>query len=300
MKDNKLKMNIQFFASGPTMISDLIDPEVMGDMISAKLPSKIRITPFATIDNTLEGRPGDEITVPKYEYIGDAEDVAEGVAMGVTKLATTTTKAKVKKAGKAVTLTDESVLSGYGNPVGETNNQLVLAIAAKVDNDGMDELQKATLIHTASNIIGYEGIVEGLDLFDEEEQSTKIMYVHPRQVTQLRKDPTFRDAHQYPLQTVMTGVIGEIAGCQVIPSKKVPVKAGKYCCPIVKLSSDTDTEEEARALTIYLKRDVLIETDRNILDKTTTIAADKHYTVSLSNESKVVLVKFLEKETVQA
>jgi N4-gp56 family major capsid protein len=277
---------------GTTTINELIDPEVMADMISAKLPSKIRITPFATIDTTLEGRPGDEITVPKYEYIGDAEDVAEGVKMGVTKLATSTTKAKVKKAGKAVTLTDEAVLSGYGNPIGETNNQLVMSIASKVDNDGMGELQKTKLVYTGQNIISYKEVVSAIDLFTEEDQSQKIMYVHPNQVTQLRLDPTFRDAHQYPLQTVMTGIIGEIAGCQVIPSKKVPLKSGKYQCPIVKLSSDAETEEETQALTIYLKRDVLIETDRDILAKTTTIAADKHYTVTLSNESKVVLAKF--------
>ena len=56
-----------------TKIADLIDPEVMGDMISAKLPKKIKVAPFATVDTTLEGVPGDTITVPSYEYIGDAE-----------------------------------------------------------------------------------------------------------------------------------------------------------------------------------------------------------------------------------
>ena len=38
-----------------TKITDLIDPEVMGDMISAKLPKKIKVAPFATVDTTLEG-----------------------------------------------------------------------------------------------------------------------------------------------------------------------------------------------------------------------------------------------------
>ena len=61
-----------------TKLSELIDPEVMGDMVSARIPKKLRVAPFAKIDDTLQGVPGDTITVPAYTYIGDASDVAEG------------------------------------------------------------------------------------------------------------------------------------------------------------------------------------------------------------------------------
>ena len=36
-----------------TKLAQLIDPEVMADMISAKLPNKIRVTPFAAVDASL-------------------------------------------------------------------------------------------------------------------------------------------------------------------------------------------------------------------------------------------------------
>lgn len=49
-----------------TMLESLIDPEVMAPMISAKLAKAIKVTPFARIDTTLQGRPGSTITVPKY------------------------------------------------------------------------------------------------------------------------------------------------------------------------------------------------------------------------------------------
>ena len=274
-----------------TKISDLINPQVMADMISAKIPQKIVVAPFAKIDNTLVGQPGDTITVPQYAYIGDAVDVAEGVAAESVKLTATTTTAKVKKAMKAVTLTDEAVLSGYGNPVGEANNQLALAIAAKIDNDGMTALQTAQLIFTGAGIIGYDAIVDAVDLFVEEVNTDKVMFVHPKQVTQLRKDPNFISREKYPADVVMTGEIGMIAGARIVPSKKVPLTTGNYLCPIVKLSSEAETEDESAALTVYLKRDTLVETERHTLSRTTDVSADKHYTVALSNSSKVVIAK---------
>ena len=64
-----------------TKITNLINPEVMADMISAKIEKKIVVSPFAKIDATLQGEPGDTITIPKYAYIGDAGEVAEGEAL---------------------------------------------------------------------------------------------------------------------------------------------------------------------------------------------------------------------------
>ncbi|MBR4723273.1 MAG: N4-gp56 family major capsid protein, partial [Clostridia bacterium] len=91
-----------------TKISDLVNPKVMADMISAKIEKKIVVAPFAKVDDSLAGVAGDTIVVPQYSYIGDAADVAEGVAVGTTKLVTTTTEATIKKAMKAVELSDEA------------------------------------------------------------------------------------------------------------------------------------------------------------------------------------------------
>lgn len=284
-------------ANQTTMIADLINPEVMADMISAKVEKKLVVAPFAKVDTTLQGIPGDTITIPQYAYIGDAEDIAEGVACGTVKLAISTTQAKVKKAMKAVELTDEAVLSGYGDPVGETNNQLALSIASKVDNDAMDSLQTAQLIFDGSaKTVAYAGIVDAIDLFEEEVNTEKVIFVHPKQVTQLRKDSDFISADKYAGNVIMTGEIGMIANARVVASKKVPVvkvsEVDCYACPIVKLQNDAETEEDAAALTVYLKRDTNVETERQTLSRKTDISVDKHYTVGLSNQSKVVLAKF--------
>lgn len=49
-----------------TMLANLVDPEVLADFIDKKLVNAIRLSPLARIDNTLVGRPGDEITLPQY------------------------------------------------------------------------------------------------------------------------------------------------------------------------------------------------------------------------------------------
>ena len=272
-----------------TELSNLINPEVMADMISADLPKKIKFSPLAMVDNTLVGQAGNTITVPSYSYIGDAEDVAEGIAMGTTVLTASTTQATVKKAGKAVELTDEAVLSGYGDPVGEATNQLALSISAKVDNDCVTALETASLEYDDSdNSISYDGIVDAVDKFEEEDDVPKVLIIHPKQKTTLRKDSNFIRATELGDRILMTGIIGEIAGCQVYASSKVPETSDVYTAFIVKYPVEG---EKQPALSIYMKRDIDIEQDRDVLAKTTVISADEHYTVALSNDAKVVKYK---------
>ncbi len=287
-----------------TKLENLINPEVMADIISATLPKKIKFSPIAHIDTTLVGRAGDTITIPKYAYIGDAEDVAEGVAMGTTVLTASSTQAKIKKAGKAVEITDESALSGYGDAVGEATRQITLAVGSKVDTDCYEELCKATLTYDGSaGQIGYDGIVKANTKFEDEvdEGLEKVLFIHPLQEETLLLDENFKSKDKYPLDVVMNGVIGKVASCQVVKSKKVKDDGnGNWLNPIVIVSKADANEDPGAdgvgtadsAITIYLKRNVEVETDRDILAKTTVISADEHYTAKLTNESKVVLAKF--------
>lgn len=287
-----------------TKLENLVNPQVMADMISATLPKMIKFSPIAKIDTTLVGRPGDTITVPKYAYIGDAEDIAEGEAIDPTLLTSSTTTVKVKKAGKAIEITDESILSGYGDPAGEGTRQLSMAIASKVDNDCLEVLYTAPLVYNGSAaVIGYEGLVKADAIFGDESDDTKakVIYIHPDQEQTIRLDATFMDKNKYGLDLVMNGAIGKIAGMEVKKSKKVKKDDnGNWMNPIVILATEDpnnapeadDFATEDAAITIYMKRDVEVEDDRDILRKTTVVSADEHYGVALSNDSKVVVAKF--------
>ena len=280
-------------ATGTTKLGQLIDPEVMAPMISAKLEKSIVATPFAKIDNTLVGRPGSTIRIPKYKYIGDAEDLAEGINADKTKLETTSEPYTIKKAVKQVELTDEAVLSGYGNPVGETNSQLAKAIASKVDNDVMDALKGAQLGKTFETGISYNNVVDAIDVLEEEENVEKVMFIHPHQVSELRKDENFISNDKYNNNVIMRGEIGMIANTRIVPSKKAINDEGTlYLNPIVELKAESQTGDETAAVTIFMKRNVNIETQRELNNYTTLIGADEHYVAALTDESKVVVAKF--------
>ena len=280
-------------ATGTTKLAQLIDPEVMAPMISAKLSSAIVATPFAKIDNTLVGRPGSTITVPRYEYIGAATDLAEGETADKTKLWTSSKEYTVKKAVKQVELTDEAVLSGYGNPVGETNSQLAKSIAEKVDNDVMDALKGAQLTFTATGNISYDNIVDAIDALNEEENVEKVMFIHPKQVSTLRKDDNFISNDKYNNNVIMRGEIGMVANTRIVVSKKAINNAGTYYLnPIVELKPESQTGDESAAGTIFMKRNVNLETQRELGNYTTLIGVDEHYVVALTDESKVVVAKF--------
>ena len=228
--------------------------------------------------------------------IGDAANVEEGASIGASELTTTHKQFTIKKIAKGVDITDEAILSGYGDPVGEANRQLIMAIAQKVDQDAIDALDGAAKYMASGNKISYAGIVDAIDMFEEEYNSEKVIFVHPKQVSQLRKDADFTSADKYVdgNYIAMNGEIGKIANCRVVVSKRVKEDDthATYINPIVKISYDSETEQETPALTIFLKRNVMVETSRDIDKQINMIRASENYVVALTDASKAVRVAF--------
>lgn len=280
-----------------TMMANMINPEVMGDMIDAKIEALLRITPYAKLDTTLQGVAGDTKTVPSWNYIGDAEDIAEGEEVDLTAMTAGTKTFTIKKAMKSVGITQESVNSGLGNPIGQAERQLAKSIAGKVDQDVLDAVLTSTLVSgDGATQIKYAGIVDAVGMFDEEEQTEKVMFIAPAQETTLRKDSDFISADKYDNKVVMTGEIGKIAGVHILKSKKIKEVGGVYTCPIIKLepaSAETEfTEDELPAVTIFLKKDTQTDAEWKPRTQTHEITTAKYYGVALTNEAKVVLAKF--------
>lgn len=207
-----------------TKLSNVINPQVMGDMINAKIEAQLKLTPYAKVDTTLVGVPGDTKTVPSWNYIGDAQDVAEGAEVDLTQMSASSTSFTIKKAMKAVGITQEVVNSGLGNPIGQAETQLAKAVAGKVDNDVLESAYTGTMVYADSTLaaISYNGIVDANAKFEDEEDGIeKVMFIHPNQEATILKDSNFISADKYQAGTMVNGSIGKIAGCQVKKSKKV-------------------------------------------------------------------------------
>jgi N4-gp56 family major capsid protein len=205
----------------------------------------------------------------------------------------------IKKAMKAVGITQEAINSGLGNPVGQAEHELAKAIVGKVDNDVLDAALTATNTVTTGAVIGYEGVVSAVTKFEDEEDGIeKVMFISPKQEAQLLVDPLFLSADKFQAGVAVNGAIGKIAGCWVKKSNKIKAKSGVYTCPIIKLEPDSAeteyTEDELPALTIFMKKDVSVDHEWFTKKQQHDITAAKYYGVALTNAAKVVLAKFNE------
>lgn len=271
-----------------TKIAQMVNPEVLADMVSAKLPKMIKFTPLAYVERELVGQPGNTVTVAKWVYSGDAKDITEGEAIVPDQLTTDKSTMTIKKAGKGVEVTDEALLSGYGDPLGQAAHQISLAIANKVDNDLIVEAKKATQYVDEAPTTG-AALDKALAVFADEEDARYVALINPEDAIALRADTAkeWVRGSEIGADIVVSGTFGEAHGVQIVRSKKVDKGKG-FLVKVSAVETDTDDVAKYGAFVINLKRDVAIETDRDILKKTTVITGDEHYGVYLYDPTKVV------------
>ena len=261
-----------------TKIANLIDPEVLADYVDSKLIDAIKFSPLATVNTDLEGRAGSTITFPVYSYIGDAVDVAEGKDIPIGQLTSTTTEVKVKKAGRGVQLTDEAVLYSYGDTVGEAADQIVLSIKNKVEKDHIADLEGegVTLVYANTGKLSTTAIIKALAKFGEDyEEGEAVIFVNAEQKADLITEEGWVSATEIGAEMKVRGAVGMIGGAQVVVSNRVTTN--NY---IVKRGG----------LGLALKRGLLMESDRDIINKSTVITADKHYVTYIADASKVIRI----------
>jgi hypothetical protein len=256
-------------SANATKIADLINPQVLADMISAELPNAITFAPLATVGTKLEGRAGNTLTLPKFGYIGDAADVAEGEDIPIAKMTTSETEVTIKKVGKGVELTDEAILNGYGDNVGEAKNQIKMAIANKVDNDLVAALRDASLTHSATMTVA--GMIAARAKFGEKVNQPAVLVINSENYVKIAQDILSIENTD---KVLMEGVVGKVGTLQVAISDKLTATEGFIVAK--------------GALGLELKRDVMVETDRDIIAKTNVITGDEHYVAYLKDESKAI------------
>lgn len=267
--------------SNATLLQDLFVPEVVADAIDKKLVDAIRFAPLAVIDNTLVGRPGDELTMASYEYVGDAETVAEGADIPIAKLSQDTEKVKVSKIGKAVEFSDEALLSGANNDIAEeAAKQVVLAVNSKLEADLIEEMSKKAVLTSELSLAGgniTHGIADALSKFGEDIDGEKVLLVSPAVYTALVKSDGWIPNTEAGANIIINGTVGSIFGAQVVLSNRLTKRNEAY---IIKPG----------ALRIVMKRNTLVEFDRDILSEMNYIKASKLFAPYVYDKSKVIKI----------
>ncbi|HHT14683.1 MAG TPA: hypothetical protein GXZ86_02275 [Clostridiales bacterium] len=269
-----------------TMKQNLIIPEVMGEMADSLFGQKMSLMKVCKVDTTLEGVPGDTLKFPCFRYIGKAEEVPENGDVPLGVLTADTTEVKVKKFAKAVCLTDEARLCGFGDPVGEAARQLSYAIDHAVDEEMYGILKNLPLRQkSVYDTLTADTVADALTLFGDDPDGEKYLFVDAEGFAALRKDPGYIRASDLGQETIFFGVVGEIWGCRIVLSSR--------------LKEDAETKEKnyyilkPGALRLVSKQKTIIEKKREPEKMRDTIFASRHLACYLYDAQKAIaLTKF--------
>ncbi|WP_275463370.1 N4-gp56 family major capsid protein [Streptomyces noursei] len=272
-----------------TKAANLIVPEVWADMSQGAFRGAVRVAGSSAVksDDTLAGQPGDTLSFPKWGTLGDLDELTEAVPMGTAVMGQTSSHATIREVGKAVEITDTAMLTALGDPRGEAQRQFGILAARKVDGDLITQAQAdetsqgggRPYTFTTAAGAGFtwkDAIVPALASFGDEFEPDQFagLFINSAQMAQIFTDPQFINAATLGTSTpVTTGQVGAIAGMPVIITDRVA--AGTF----LLLKQGT--------LGLLYKRRPVVETDRDILKRTTVITTNVHYAVKRLNDRGV-------------
>lgn len=272
-----------------TKTSGLIVPEVWKATVQAKFLGKMVFRQFAVEDDTLEGNPGDTVNLSKFNKLTDISGtLTEGTAMVPEALTSATDGTlTVAEIGKAVEITDDSILYALGDTVGEANTQIATVIARKQDADLRDKAYTAGAGQTVTKaaVISYNNVIDALAPYgDEVTEGGFSLIIHSKQFRDIVKDSAFQNLANFGEgASSVPGPMGMLGTIPVYVSDRITVVSG---------TPDTYKSLVIRnqPLAYVRKREALVETDRDILARSTIIATSVHYGTALLNATDVVIL----------
>lgn len=271
-----------------THFADMLDPQVLAPMVGAQLSKLNVFSSIAPVDTTLEGRPGDTITIPKYQFTGTAKEYGEGEQINFDNLKYTTQTAKIKKIVSAFAITDEAALIPYGDPRTEQARQMAMAMATYVDDDILATAKGAPL-QVTGNTPDQIDLIDNLeDTFANATNAIEgatypqqgVLYVSYKDAAALRKaaGDNWTRADQLGDNVLINGGFGELLGWEIVRT--------------AKLTKGHALAVKPGALRTYMKRTPLIYTwydgDHQINKSSTT----EYLATAIYNDALLATVGF--------
>lgn len=242
------------------------------------LSTKINARSMMTIDDSLVGTAGMIKTINTYTYTGTAEELAAGAGNTVRgSIAYVGKDYTVKMVQQAFDYLDEDFMKdnvivdmGIQGATSVMSNKMTSDFygALATTGSGSTELVQG-LTFPKGKEIGYDVIVDAISALNVEDESGIFIIIPNAWKAALRKDADYKAARMG--EVVYNGQVGTIAGIPVVATKALTNKA--YVL----------TKE---AVTLFLKKDVEVEQDRDADTRKNSIYLRDCYVCALTDATK--------------
>lgn len=259
------------------MVNTVYSNKVIEAKAKDILSTKINARSMMTIDDSLVGTAGMVKTINTYTYTGTAEEVAAGA--GNTSRGSIAYVGKdytVKMVQQAFDYLDEDFMKdnvivdmGIQGATSVMSNKMTsdFYAALATANSGAELVQKVTF--PKGKEISYDAIVDAISALNVEDESGVFVIIPNAWKAALRKDADYKAARMG--EVVYNGQVGTIAGIPVVATKALTGKA--YVL----------TKE---AVTLFLKKDVEVEQDRDADKRKNSIYLRDCYVCALTDATK--------------
>ena len=238
------------------------------------LTTKINTRNLMTVDNELAQEAGMTKTINVYTYTGAAEEVGAGEGNSTRgAIAYVGTDYTVKMVQHVFDYQDEDFMkdpSIVDNGVAGATQTMTNKMTA----DFIAEAKKATLTVAKGEAgLSYDNIVDAISELNVEDESKLFVVIPNEWKADLRKDDDYVAARMG--EVVYNGQVGTVAG--------LPVIASKAATEAYVMSPE--------AITLFIKKDVEVEQDRDKDTRTNSIYLRSAYLVALTDATKICSIK---------
>lgn len=264
-----------------TRAIDLIRPTAFAQIVAREFPNKIRFAPLAVVDTTLEGNPGDTITRPEWSQLTDATELAETDVIVPERLTQSSDTVTIKEAGKGVEFTDKALLTAIGDPVAEGRRQVIATVANKIDADLYATANAgATAVVNPEGTFGVAAMAKAFGRYPEMDEPSDVfagmVLSNASYMDLLTSELLLTRDKAGPDATLFRGSVGSFMGVPIIVSNRV--------------TSTGDLLIPRGSIALGYKRRPLLETDRDILARSTVVTVNVHYGTWLTKFASITKI----------
>jgi len=264
-----------------TAISDVIDPEVLGDQVSAKFPDRMVLanTNLVLVNSEFPlGSPGTKFKMPFFKRIAAFGDLTEGTAMQTNKIQAIAENATVVRGGGAFAVYDTSELVSKADPVSEIASQIAVRAAQYIDGKLVGQLELTPNVYDqtaqSTHTIDQNAIISAMltlgDNYGSLVSGGRII-MHSKVYSDLLKLGVIQNQYQAGMDVMKTGLVPTILGLPIELSDLVTTATVssvlQYHTYIVGPG----------ALGLIYQRQVMTEFDRDVLLQADVVASSVHF-----------------------